>query len=656
MRGKFAKLTCIVFLVLIVFLLQTTVFAMEETGNASLQSEKKGIKEGFIGILDAEPSNSEILDAPSVLASVTLTSADDLIPLIPDNNLRTVVYNALVDEGITTGADFGDILGQFRGTLRASNKGITDIRGLQYLINAEEVILSKNLIADWTVLSPSGTFSKDHYGSVGGGGVTTTNVYWTIFGNPFENLPMTFGGRLVIYDLSTHSYVYPQDEDINKYFIRKQAGEVFSTDLDVGRCKIMGDLPANNDGVLNGYIRLLEKSSNVVGLTAKGSNVADNSVAYTHKLLGAPKELNRYFEIGGIIKNANLRVGIGTDQIIHYETADEEIENDNITPGSKSYKYYLFVNMNVYDKISLTHHNTGSASIVKTDSTTGKTLMGAQYSLYKDGKEIQTGLTTDKNGRVLVKNLTSGNYSFVETQAPDGFLKDSTPVTFSVKDPVNAHGSVTGGVAKEGEIVEDSKGQKASPGFDELFILGKGSPDVALNVTPLDAEISIIVAYSALAQTDSEQYEENVERVFTNAADAQADINNMKNENRIAGPISIDVGYAPHSSVTQANDPIPTPTPSPSATPSPSPTPLPSQSAHPTPTPFMQPTVTPTQVPTQTSQQEKVDEQEAQTVEKSPKTNDGTNLLLYTILLIAGVGVICIIMLYLYKKTLDKRI
>ncbi|EGO9465945.1 SpaA isopeptide-forming pilin-related protein [Enterococcus faecalis] len=75
-----------------------------------------------------------------------------------------------------------------------------------------------------------------------------------------------------------------------------------------------------------------------------------------------------------------------------------------------------------------------SVQLTKTDEKTSDALAGAVFDLQdKDGNVVQSGLTTDVSGHILVENLPSGDYQFVETKAPDGYELDETPVTFTIE-------------------------------------------------------------------------------------------------------------------------------------------------------------------------------------------------------------------------------
>ncbi|GGI65732.1 SpaA isopeptide-forming pilin-related protein [Enterococcus alcedinis] len=68
----------------------------------------------------------------------------------------------------------------------------------------------------------------------------------------------------------------------------------------------------------------------------------------------------------------------------------------------------------------------------------GKKLVGAIFKLEQliDGKwQVVKGkeaLTTDSKGQIIVEELTEGQYRFIETKAPEGYILDQTPIEVTV--------------------------------------------------------------------------------------------------------------------------------------------------------------------------------------------------------------------------------
>ena len=127
--------------------------------------------------------------------------------------------------------------------------------------------------------------------------------------------------------------------------------------------------------------------------------------------------------------------------------------------------------------------------MVKKDAYTGNTVnvAGTTFELYDDngskisfnimtssGMQTIDSFTTDENRCVYTtEKLLKGNYTLVETKAPDGYVLDSTPVQFTVsEDTYTADGeaefilveksdkAVTGQltVTKVGEVLDEYKG------------------------------------------------------------------------------------------------------------------------------------------------------------------------------------------------------
>ncbi|WP_430536519.1 SpaA isopeptide-forming pilin-related protein [Listeria rocourtiae] len=79
----------------------------------------------------------------------------------------------------------------------------------------------------------------------------------------------------------------------------------------------------------------------------------------------------------------------------------------------------------------------GSALLVKKGDD-GKLLPGAIFKVVDaSGETVQDNLVTDDDGQVEVMDLAPGDYRFIETKAPDGYILDTTPKAFTIKGRVD---------------------------------------------------------------------------------------------------------------------------------------------------------------------------------------------------------------------------
>ncbi len=74
--------------------------------------------------------------------------------------------------------------------------------------------------------------------------------------------------------------------------------------------------------------------------------------------------------------------------------------------------------------------------ITKVDAVTNKPLSNAKFKVTTgDGTAVGTGngvFTTDSNGEILIPNLKPDSYVVTETEAPEGYAKDTEPQTIQI--------------------------------------------------------------------------------------------------------------------------------------------------------------------------------------------------------------------------------
>ena len=76
----------------------------------------------------------------------------------------------------------------------------------------------------------------------------------------------------------------------------------------------------------------------------------------------------------------------------------------------------------------------GDLEITKTDADTGAGLQGAVFEVRKDGTLFNnTRLTSGADGKTQTVSLPAGDYTLVETQAPTGYVLDSTPIAVNIQ-------------------------------------------------------------------------------------------------------------------------------------------------------------------------------------------------------------------------------
>lgn len=107
----------------------------------------------------------------------------------------------------------------------------------------------------------------------------------------------------------------------------------------------------------------------------------------------------------------------------------------------------------------------GSVTLQKKDNKTMNSLKGAVFSL-KDSNNriISNKLTTDSSGKIQVKNLLYGKYTFSELKPPKGYVLENNTINFTIsKDNENISLVVYNKKAENLKPFKDSQDKKGLP-------------------------------------------------------------------------------------------------------------------------------------------------------------------------------------------------
>ncbi len=75
----------------------------------------------------------------------------------------------------------------------------------------------------------------------------------------------------------------------------------------------------------------------------------------------------------------------------------------------------------------------GNVEVTKVDKDSQKVLEGVVFEVQDDKGKVVTEVTTDKDGKANVSDLSIGKYKLVETKSLPGYKKLTEPVSFEIK-------------------------------------------------------------------------------------------------------------------------------------------------------------------------------------------------------------------------------
>ncbi len=149
----------------------------------------------------------------------------------------------------------------------------------------------------------------------------------------------------------------------------------------------------------------------------------------TLKLSVDDKELRRInLSSQNVGQNPNIWSYTISDLPVYNLETQQEINYklEEITPENYSSEIQSSADGNDITITNTCTYTSKKATLIKKDKTTGFTLPGAEFKLQKmdtqnHWTDLETNLSTDKDGMITVTNLGIGTYRFVETKAATGY-------------------------------------------------------------------------------------------------------------------------------------------------------------------------------------------------------------------------------------------
>lgn len=193
------------------------------------------------------------------------------------------------------------------------------------------------------------------------------------------------------------------------------------------------------------------KRATVVSSRTKKATVENKAATYSIKVYTVDKDDHSIPVNGTIVLYSydNLNAAIRVEVTVNGQLTFTDLPAGRYRvagAGSKTSGYFSVKGAN-YHEVNIPSTNPtatvgylrgwGSVSVTKQDELTKVVLPGAEFKLVKNNPNnsievVKEGLVSSDKGIVRVDQLFMGNYSFIETKAPEGYILDDTPIKVSL--------------------------------------------------------------------------------------------------------------------------------------------------------------------------------------------------------------------------------
>ncbi|MFE5500914.1 MSCRAMM family protein, partial [Bacillus cereus] len=222
-------------------------------------------------------------------------------------------------------------------------------------------------------------------------------------------------------------------------------GKANVSDLSVGKYKLV------ETKSLPGYKKLTEPVSFEItkGMTKVLSLKVENELLDK----GSVEITKVDKESGAVLAGVTFEVQDEKDKVVTKITTDKEgkatisdlpvgkyklVEVESLPGYKKLAKPVSFeIKKGMTEVLSLKVENElvdkGSVEITKVDKESGALLKGVTFEVQDEQGKVVTKVTTDKEGKAKISDLSVGNYKLVEVESLPGYKKLAEPVSFEIK-------------------------------------------------------------------------------------------------------------------------------------------------------------------------------------------------------------------------------
>lgn len=307
------------------------------------------------------------------------------------------------DTSLTTDLDkVKALLINYTSSIYASNEGITDISGWQYLANADSVDLSNNNITD--VSSFTGT---------------TIRAAYDFSGNQIGSWPSTLPNIV-----GDGEHIFNDKYSVNKPIVEIKYGNTASATVNF-------NVKIDNEDNKDWANSTVEHSVPVYTQTPEGTV----ATWVWEDLEGFEMDGNSSITYSGVTQETEYRAS-GSISIPYSNGScdpDSREEIESAMTYTFETRFDFMATLKFYDET--TSH--GGFVFTKTSEASGKPVPGTQYKLCNaDGTDYSTTIyTTDAKGQFSESGLPAGNYQLIEVKPASGYALNPDPIKVVINEP-----------------------------------------------------------------------------------------------------------------------------------------------------------------------------------------------------------------------------